>query len=178
MMRQSQKRYLFWSSLMTAPRVSLSNYFTPVTHSQFVKYIEKVVTLLQDAHQAPCSVNISGLPVPKACVEALDDDPVAEEKLRYRLSHKLKTGAIGKAAWEAAQHDGHRVKVFIASDEDKTPFASVEFGGCLPKTATFSFFQASDEKVRKEMARSYRDKIRGPGCTSHEDNTQYSLAFA
>jgi hypothetical protein len=159
---------------MTAPRVSLSNYFTPVTYPQFVEYIKKAVTLLQEAHQTPCSLSISGLSVPKACIEAIGNDPRAEEKLRDRLSRKLNAGAIGKAAWEAAHH----VEVFIASDEDKTPLAFVEFGGCLPKTATFSFFQEGDEIVRKKMARSYRGKIKGPGCTSHEDNTQYSLAFA
>lgn len=155
---------------MTAQRVSLSNYFTDITYPQFVDYITKAVTLLQEAHQTPCHLSISGLRVPKACVEAMGDDPAAEEKLRYRLSHKLNAGAIGKAAWDAADH----VEVFIMSHEERKPLACVEFKGCLPKTATFCF-QEGDEKVREKMERSYPHTIKGHGYTSHHDKTQWSL---
>ncbi|HEU4838036.1 MAG TPA: hypothetical protein VFS88_01340 [Micavibrio sp.] len=100
----------------------------------------------------------------------MGDDPGAEEKLRYRLSHKLNLGAIGKAAWDTANH----VEVFIISHEEQKLLACVEFKGCLPKTATFCF-QEGDAKVREKMARSYPHTIKGHGYTSHDDKTQWSL---
>jgi hypothetical protein len=105
---------------------------------------------------------------------ALEGDSGAENQLRHRLSHRLNVGSVGQAAWGAAHH----VEVLIKSHDDNQLLASMEFKGCLPKTATFCFLQPGGEDIQSKMQKKHPDTIKGPGHISHTDKTQYSLAFA
>ena len=150
-------------------RWSLSNIFMPISHGQFLDYVEQFQRAAQNSFDTKCELEIRALTAPKVYTTFMDDriqenlDDINDQNTIIKTT---KLSDITKEIWDKSGYVEVTVK---PTDPDHAPsyaFGHAEFKGERPRQATF-YLQPDGKDAKDFMLGNSTLKIAGDGFDSN-----------